>query len=106
MFGRVRTFHGVNAVQKSFPWLPSTGSFDHESSLNREDISNLKKWGFNVVRLGVMWPGVEPAPGKYNQTYLQVMRKLVDDMYAHGIYTIVDFHQDAFSQKFCGEGVP
>eukprot|EP00746_Dinoflagellata_sp_MGD_P026988 gnl/MRDRNA2_/MRDRNA2_163583_c0_seq1.p1 gnl/MRDRNA2_/MRDRNA2_163583_c0~~gnl/MRDRNA2_/MRDRNA2_163583_c0_seq1.p1 ORF type:complete len:680 (+),score=90.93 gnl/MRDRNA2_/MRDRNA2_163583_c0_seq1:90-2129(+) len=104
--GRTHLFHGVNAVYKSFPWYPSTGAFDSNNSLSVDDMKNLRLWGFNVVRLGMMWPGVEPASGQYNQTYLQIMRRLVDDMYAHGIYTIVDFHQDAFSEKFCGEGVP
>ncbi|CAE7552874.1 unnamed protein product [Symbiodinium natans] len=69
-------------------------------------MANLKSWGLNVVRLGMMWPGVEPTPGNYNQTYLEVMRKLVDDLHSHGIWTIVDFHQDAFAERFCGEGVP
>ncbi|CAJ1396445.1 unnamed protein product [Effrenium voratum] len=104
--GRVQIFHGLNVVQKNFPWHPSTGEFDAFASLNHEDMTNLKAWGFNVIRLGVMWPGVEPAAGQYNQTYLKVMRKLVDDLYSHGIWTIVDFHQDAFTERYCGEGVP
>ena len=36
--------------------------------------------GFNVVRLGMMWPGVEPKKGQYNETYLAIMKKLVADM--------------------------
>ena len=24
----------------------------------------------------------------------------------HGIYTLVEFHQDLFSEKFCADGVP
>jgi len=104
--GRVQIFHGLNVVQKSFPWHPSTGDFDPFSSLNAEDMTNLQSWGFNAIRLGVMWPGVEPVEGEYNHTYLQVIRQLVDDLYSHGIWTIVDFHQDAFTERFCGEGVP
>lgn len=104
--GRVQIFHGLNVVQKSFPWHPSTGAFDPFSSLNAEDMANLQSWGFNAIRLGVMWPGVEPVEGQYNHTYLQVVRQLVDDLYSHGIWTIVDFHQDAFTERFCGEGVP
>eukprot|EP00927_Polykrikos_kofoidii_P059479 TRINITY_DN5462_c0_g1_i1.p1 TRINITY_DN5462_c0_g1~~TRINITY_DN5462_c0_g1_i1.p1 ORF type:complete len:700 (-),score=78.38 TRINITY_DN5462_c0_g1_i1:191-2290(-) len=104
--GRVRLFHGVNVVQKSFPWHPSLGDFHPNTSLNAEDMANLRSWGFNAVRLGIMWPGVEPSPGEYNATYLSVMRKIVDDLFEHGLYTIVDFHQDAFSQQFCGEGFP
>jgi len=104
--GRARVFHGVNVVQKSFPWHPSLGDFDARSSLNAKDMADLKSWGFNAVRLGVMWPGVETSDGQYNATYLQIMRQLVDDLYQQGIYTIVDFHQDAFTQQYCGEGIP
>ncbi len=104
--GRVRVFHGVNMVQKSFPWHPSFGDFNAMDSVNAEDISNLGRWGFNAVRLGVMWHGVEPTEGQYNQTYLQVMRTLVDTLHAQGIYTIIDFHQDIIAERWCGEGVP
>lgn len=27
-----------------------------------------EEWGFNVVRLGVMWPGVEPTPGQVDES--------------------------------------
>ena len=104
--GRVRVFHGVNAVQKAPPWHPVVDRFDPSSSLAPQDISDLRAWGLNVVRLGVMWPGVMPAPGQVNHTYLGVMRQLVDDLHAAGINTIVDYHQDVISGKFCGEGVP
>lgn len=66
--GRARIFHGVNAVQKAFPWHPSVDAFDPSSSLVAEDIANLKGWGFNAVRLGVMWAGVEPVQSQYNET--------------------------------------
>jgi len=104
--GRVLILHGVNVVQKNFPWHPSLGSFDSRSSLNAEDMMNLKNWGFNAVRLGVMWPGVEPQMGEYNATYLDIMRQIIDDLYSHGIYTIVDLHQDSMSEQWCGEGIP
>ena len=60
----------------------------------------------NVVRLGVMWQGVEPEKDKFNHTYLDVMRNLTIRLGNAGIYTIVDFHQDVLSRKFCGDGVP
>jgi len=104
--GRVRIFHGVNVVQKSPPWHPSLGEFDPRNSLNEQDMANLREWGFNAVRLGVMWPGVEPAPKAYNQTYLSAMRRIVEMLYQHDIYTIVDFHQDIIAERWCGEGVP
>lgn len=59
--GRVRIYHGVNAVYKIPPWQPITTHFDPQNSISAEDIQNLTEWGFNVVRLGVMWPGVMPS---------------------------------------------
>jgi aryl-phospho-beta-D-glucosidase BglC (GH1 family) len=29
-------------------------------------MKNLKSWGLNHVRLGVMWEAVETSPGVYN----------------------------------------
>ena len=62
--GRVRIFHGVNAVLKAYPWLPQTETFTAEDSLDAKTLDLLQEWGFNVLRLGVMWPGVEPEPEK------------------------------------------
>lgn len=36
--GRVRIFHGVNAVYKLEPWYPSNGAFDPTLSLNDQDM--------------------------------------------------------------------
>ncbi|KAK7230672.1 cellulase [Aureococcus anophagefferens] len=104
--GRARVFHGVNVVYKAPPWHPRIDAFSSNDSLVEEDMAQLAAWGFNVVRLGVMWPGVEPERGSYDRTYLATMRGIVARLAARGIYTIVDFHQDAFSQEYCGEGFP
>jgi endoglycosylceramidase len=103
---RVRVFHGVNAVFKEPPFLPRTDQFDARYSLAAADIANLDEWGFNVVRLGVLWVGAEPADGQVNATYLAAARQLVDALGKAGIYSIVDQHQDVLNRKFCGEGFP
>jgi endoglycosylceramidase len=72
IYGRARIFHGVNVVYKSYPYHPQNSSFDPEFSLAAEDIEFLAESGFTVVRLYVAWPGVEPAEGIYNSTYLDV----------------------------------
>jgi len=104
-YGRVRIFHGVNAVLKESPWLPKTDDFT-EDSLDPKTMDFLQDWGFNVVRLGVMWPGVEPTPGQIDQSYLKRVGQLSADLAQRGIYTIADLHQDLGSRHFCGEGVP
>eukprot|EP01132_Coremiostelium_polycephalum_P008414 gene8414-10332_t len=105
-YGRTRLFHGLNAVYKIPPYHPTMGDFDPNNSLGPEDIANLQSWGFNAIRLGVMWPGVEPSRDQINQTYLDTMSLLVNQLGNAGIYTIVDFHQDILNRRFCGEGIP
>ena len=70
------------------------------------DLDNLVDWGFNSIRLGVMWPGVEPIRGEYNDTYLQIIDEIVENAAKKGVYTLLDFHQDVYSPKLCGEGIP
>jgi aryl-phospho-beta-D-glucosidase BglC (GH1 family) len=57
-------------VYKVDPYIPDVINFDSELSLNDKDIDDLVKWGFNLVRLGVMWESVERSPGVFNLTYL------------------------------------
>jgi endoglycosylceramidase len=105
-FNRSTIFHGVNVVYKTPPYIPITSSFDPQLSLNNADIANLVSWGFNFVRLGVMWEAVETSMGVYNQTYLNLIVNLINNLGKNGIYTLVDMHQDVFARKICGEGVP
>lgn len=104
--GRRRLFHGLNAVYKIPPYYPSRSQFDVKDSICDEDIANLKKWGFNVIRLGVLWNAVVPTEGQINSTYLSTMFKLVKDLESNGIYTMVDMHQDTLGAALCGEGFP
>ena len=73
-FGRVRIFHGSNRVQKGGSWyFPEMLTSDSEFKL-------MKKLGFNVIRLGYMWTGVNPAPGVFNQTYVDAIKAIVQKM--------------------------
>jgi len=99
-------FHGVNVVVKLDPYLPTTDKFSISDSLNDDDIAYCKKWGFNFVRLGVMWEGYETAPGKWDESYLDKISAIVNNLGKHGIYTLIDLHQDMMSRITCGEGVP
>ena len=88
------------------PYISERNDFNPEDSFTDGDIQNLVDWGFNFVRLGVMWEAVEREPGKYNDTYLEEVNSLVDRLGAKGIYTMVDAHQDVYARKICGEGIP
>lgn len=99
-------FHGVNIVYKVDPYIPARDKFDSQLSLTDAELDDLVKWGFNFVRLGVMWEAVERSPNVYNETYLNEIEGLINRLGEKGIYTLVDAHQDVLARKICGEGMP
>lgn len=105
-FGRVRIFHGMNAVVKLPPYLPTTDSFDARNSMSQKDIDYMTEWGFNFVRLGTIWEAVEKTAGVYDYEYLSKVNELITQLGEAGIYTLVDSHQDVLSRRLCGEGIP
>jgi len=64
-------------VYKVDPYIPLNETWDSQLSLNEKDLDDLQRWGFNLVRLGVMWEAVERAPGKYDEEYLQKINHLI-----------------------------
>ena len=93
----------VNRVKKAFPWYFSSLSDDAKET----EIRLIKGTGATVVRLGYMWTGVNPSPGVFNLTYIQKIERIIARLAAHGIYTLLDMHQDGLSSKFClYDGVP
>lgn len=54
--------------------------------------------GFSVVRLVVSWSALEPERGTLDEGYVDRIRAAVDEAADRGIYTVVDFHQDAYSR--------
>ena len=107
--GRARLFHGVNAVEKVHPFLPPMAPIDTSRSLGDADAAQIASWGMNVVRLGVLWQAVAPVsadPATYNTSYLGSVKNTIEMLARHGIWTIVDMHQDVLGAQFCGEGLP
>ena len=87
----------------------------------------MARLGFNVVRLGVTWSGLEPGrapandpaicdqgrPGNPRQfsrsilnRYIEHLRTTVRLLARFHIYTILDMHQDVYNEMFEGEGEP
>ncbi len=62
--------------------------------------------GYKAARVGVMMPGVFPASRTSNATYLDEIQKVIDSLWAVGIWSILDLHQDVLSHVICGEGSP
>ena len=103
--GREVLIHGTNIVIKEFPWHPKTDGFGQDT-FSEQDMEFMKSLGLNGVRLGMMWPGLVPTKGQFNETYLKIMVDLVTKASQFDIYILLDMHQDVMSKRFCVEGFP
>ena len=104
--GREILLHGTNAVVKGPPYHPDSQTYSTDISMSTADFEQMNKLGLNLLRLGLMWPGYEPQRGQYNESYLDQIDHIVQIAAAHGVYTLLDMHQDGLSEHFCGEGIP
>eukprot|EP00999_Lentomonas_sp_LEN2_P002146 NODE_338_length_1611_cov_90.814690_g306_i0.p1 GENE.NODE_338_length_1611_cov_90.814690_g306_i0~~NODE_338_length_1611_cov_90.814690_g306_i0.p1 ORF type:complete len:518 (-),score=81.73 NODE_338_length_1611_cov_90.814690_g306_i0:57-1550(-) len=96
--GRTLLYHGMNSVRKSEPFY---------TIITDEEISQMaNEWGMNLVRLGISWEGFERSEGVHDMEYLEETLKVAERFAAHGIYVLLDMHQDLFSRKYCGNGFP
>ena len=96
--GKQVLFNGINVVCKDkksgylFPNLAKSFQSFHEM-------------GFNLIRFGIFWDGVEPQPGVYDMEYLKKVKDTIQLAQKYGLYVMVDMHQDLFGQKFA-DGAP
>jgi len=106
-YGRYLFFHGINlsgSTKQPFP-APSPGALPtyigkpFPEATADQDFRDLAALGFNSVRLLVMWEGGEPKKrGVYDPKYLAYIRKMVQLAGKHGLFVLLDFHQDMFSR--------
>jgi endoglycosylceramidase len=92
--------HGLNMVNKRPPYAPRAVGF------GADDAGFLRRNGFNTVRLGMIDKAVEPQPGHYDAAYVDGIRSTERMLDARGIFSLIDFHQDLYNEKFGGEGFP
>jgi len=98
--GRVVILHGINMVAKRPPYQPAALGF------GPDDAKFLARNGFNTVRLGLIYAAIEPQPGTYDGAYIERSRQTGLKLAKQGIFTMVDFHQDLYNERFGGEGWP
>jgi hypothetical protein len=118
-------FRGVNFASRSKfpPYLPivpldkniiSDNELDEEIKKMAVHLDRLKHLGLNIVRLLILWKGLEPLPNPdvdknllpEGEKYLDLMRKVIDALYARHLFVILDFHQDIAHEIFGGDGFP
>jgi endoglycosylceramidase len=96
--GRHVILHGINLVNKD----SQQGYIGTEGP---SEFSTFRSWGFNCLRLGVIWDGLEPEPGIFDETYLRKLDQQIAWAKQNSLYVFLDMHQDLYSVLF-SDGAP
>jgi endoglycosylceramidase len=97
-YGRQVILSGINKVNKN----KEMNYIDNDSL---DSYATLSNWGFNIIRLGIIWDGIESGPGKYDEKYLDRIEERVNWASGNGIYVLLDLHQDLYSVAY-SDGAP
>jgi endoglycosylceramidase len=126
--GRTVLLHGVDLVYKIPPYqveVSGTG----RNVLTPDEAQRMAQLGFTVVRLGIIWKGLEPGtdpiddaavctpgtprpsgPGQFDARifdgYMNRLAATVSLLARYGISSLIDMHQDVYNEAFGGEGAP
>jgi endoglycosylceramidase len=106
--GRVVFLRGVNAGGRSklAPFVPfdySTGQF---ATALGAYMDRAASWGIDAMRVPFTWQALESTQGQRDMSWLSQYQQILDAAWARGIWTWVDFHQDLYSESYCGDGFP
>jgi hypothetical protein len=122
--GRYLILRGVNFASRSKlpPYLPIApldisliNHLDLQKEINKvgKHLDQLKDLGFNVVRLLIMWKGLEPVPNPHldkllpeAKIYLEMIKVIIDKLRERRLFVILDFHQDIAHEIYGGDGFP
>ena len=126
--GRTVLLHGVDLVYKVPPYeVEVTGS--GRNVLTPAEAQRMARLGFTVVRLGIVWKGLEPGsdpindpavctagaprrsgPDQFDATvfdaYMTRLEATVSLLARYRIFSLIDMHQDVYNEAFGGEGAP
>lgn len=102
-FGRERIFTGINVCDKGM-YNPETGKREYRTVWGEGTAKKLRQTGIDLIRLGFVWDAIEPEMGKYNDAYIDELKKILDECEAEGIYVYLDMHQDLYAGFGDGEG--
>lgn len=92
--GRDVLLRGVNLNAFGEYW--SGNEFPTVFPFTEADAVRMSEIGWNSVRLLFSWSLIEPEPGLYDEEYIEELASAVELLAKHGIYTILDSHQDAW----------
>lgn len=93
--GREVLLRGANVNAYVEYW--SGNEFPTVFAFSEADARRMSEIGWSAVRLLLSWSRVEPVPGEYDEAYVDEIEGAVRTLARHGIYSIIDLHQDAWS---------
>lgn len=65
----------------------------------------MRDWGMKCIRLSILWDGLEPQMGGFDEEYLKAVDRRIAWAKAAGIHVFLDMHQDLYSCKY-SDGAP
>jgi len=111
--GRAVKLRGVNAGSRAkfTPYVPfAYRDIDANAPLFDEALAayydRIVGWGLNVVRMPFTWEAIEPARGTYDEAFLTRLDAMIAAASERHIRVVLDFHQDVFGHRYCGDGFP
>jgi hypothetical protein len=106
--GRYAFFHGVNVSGSTkVAGFKDVGGKQVATFLAKpfplskahEEMAKLRALGFDSIRLLLAWEAIQPdGPGSFDTEYLAYIREIVRIAGEHGLYVLLDMHQDMFSR--------
>ncbi|MEV5443886.1 cellulase family glycosylhydrolase [Streptomyces sp. NPDC052644] len=98
--GRVLTLRGWNVEDKANRGDAAL------SAVTERHFRDLAAHGFGFARLLVFWDDLEPRRGRYSETYLRKIERVLDWAHKHRVQVVIDAHQDVFGPAFGHRGIP
>lgn len=95
--GRQVTLRGVN-VDELGDYYQGNTALPTVIPLGDTDFATMAAQGFDAIRLLVSWSKLEPTRGTFDASYVSHIRAVVATAAAHGMYSVIDMHQDAYGK--------
>lgn len=73
-------------------------------SASEDDFASMASLGMNVVRLVLSWSALQPERDRIDQAYIAKIKTMVGYAKKHGLYVVLDMHQDAWGKYIASDG--
>ncbi|MFD7447233.1 cellulase family glycosylhydrolase [Streptomyces sp. NPDC059909] len=98
--GRVLTLRGWNVEDKIHRGEQAL------SAITERHFRDMSAQGFDFARLLVFWDDLEPVRGRFSESYLRKIERVLDWAGKYDIQVLIDAHQDVFGPAFGHRGIP